>query len=142
MSGVRKPAKKTRKSPQELLDAVQERLDATPERLARAREAGETPTRDADRTRRLLDPFDTMRANRVLAPHDPKLNDIRWLVGDRSAAPISAPGSTNCARSRPTASARPGLGPAPACRNPRPRSSPATSCARPRSGSARTLGRS
>jgi hypothetical protein len=82
VSGVRKPAKKTRKSPQELLDAVQERLDATPERLARAREAGETPTRDADRTRRLLDPFDTMRANRVLAPHDPKLNDIRWLVGE------------------------------------------------------------
>jgi len=23
-----------------------------------------------------------MRANRVLAPHDPKLNDIRWLVGE------------------------------------------------------------
>jgi hypothetical protein len=30
----------------------------------------------------MLDPFDTMRANRVLAPHDPKLNDIRWLVGE------------------------------------------------------------
>jgi hypothetical protein len=59
-----------------------ERLDATPERLARAKEAGQTPTRDADRTRRFLDPFDTMRANRVLAPHDPKLNDIRWLIGE------------------------------------------------------------
>ena len=82
LSAARKPAKRTRKSPQELLDAVQERLDATPERLARAREAGQTPTRDADRTRRIIDPFDAMRANRVLAPHDPKLNDIRWLVGE------------------------------------------------------------
>ena len=65
-----------------LVDAVQERLDATPERLARAKEAGQSPTRDNDRTRRILDPFDTMRANRVLAPHDPKLNDIRWLIGE------------------------------------------------------------
>ena len=80
MSSPRKPTK--RKSPQELLNAVQERLDATPERLARAKEAGETPTLDADRRRRMLDPFDTMRANRVLAPNDPKLNDIRWLVGE------------------------------------------------------------
>jgi hypothetical protein len=80
MSSPRKPTK--RKSPQELLAAVQERLDATPERLARAKEAGETPSLDADRTRRMLDPFDTMRANRLLAPTDPKLNDIRWLVGE------------------------------------------------------------
>ncbi len=72
--GVRKP--------QDLADAVQERLDATPERLARAREAGQAAIRDRDRLRRILDPFDTMRANRVLAPHDPKLNDIRWLVGE------------------------------------------------------------
>jgi hypothetical protein len=82
MSSARKTAKRTRKSPQELLDAIQERLDATPERLARARESGQTPIRDADRTRRIVDPFDTMRANRVLAPTDPKLNDIRWLVGE------------------------------------------------------------
>ena len=82
MSGARKPVKRTRKSPQELLDAVQERLDATPERLARARESGQAATRDPDRTRRIVDPFDTMRSNRVLAPHDPKLNDIRWLVGE------------------------------------------------------------
>src|SRR5574340_1302484 len=81
-SGARKSGKRARRSPRELLDAVQERLDATPERLARARESGETPILDADRTRRLLDPFDTMRANRLLAPHDPKLNDIRWLVGE------------------------------------------------------------
>jgi hypothetical protein len=65
-----------------LADAVEERLDATPERLAHAREAGEIPTRDAERIRRILDPFDVMRANRVLAPHDPKLNDIRWLIGE------------------------------------------------------------
>lgn len=79
MSSPRKPTH--RKSPRELLDAVQDRLDATPERLARAKEAGQTSTLDASRTRRLHDPFDTMRANRVLAPNDPKLNDIRWLVG-------------------------------------------------------------
>jgi hypothetical protein len=82
MSGAKKTAKRARRSPKELLDAIEERLDATPERLARARESGQTPTRDADRTRRILDPFDTMRANRVLAPTDPKLNDIRWLVGE------------------------------------------------------------
>ena len=80
MSSPRKPTK--RKPPQVLLDAIQERLDATPERLARAREAGETPVRDAERLRRILDPFDTMRANRLLAPHDQKLNDIRWLIGE------------------------------------------------------------
>src|ERR1700749_3267722 len=80
MTSARKPNK--RKSPKEILDAVQERLDATPERLARAKEAGETPSLDADRKRRMLDPFDTMRANRLLAPQDPKLNDIRWLVGE------------------------------------------------------------
>jgi hypothetical protein len=75
-------SKRTLESPQELLDRVRERLDATPERLARAREAGQTSTRDADRTRRILDPFDSMRANHVLAPHDPKLNDLRWLIGE------------------------------------------------------------
>ena len=80
MSSAKKPTK--RKSPKEMLDAVQERLDATPERLARAKDAGETPTLDADRKRRMLDPFDTMRANRLLAPQDPKLNDIHWLVGE------------------------------------------------------------
>jgi hypothetical protein len=61
---------------------VLERLDATAERLARAREAGMEATRDADRVRRILDPFDVMRANRALAPHDPKLNDVRWLIGE------------------------------------------------------------
>ncbi len=33
-------------------------------------------------TRRILDPFDLMRSNRVLAPHDPRLNDVRWLIGE------------------------------------------------------------
>ena len=37
---------------------------------------------DASRTRRMLDPFDTMRAKRLLAPTVPKLNDTRWLVGE------------------------------------------------------------
>ncbi|HTR13438.1 MAG TPA: hypothetical protein VMI72_09345 [Roseiarcus sp.] len=75
-------AKRTKRRPEDLAQAVQERLDATPERLARAKDAGETPTRDAERLRRILDPFDMMRANRLLAPHDPKLNDIRWLIGE------------------------------------------------------------
>ena len=67
---------------QNLADAVQGRLDATPERLARVREAGQEPIRDRERLRRILDSFDTMRANRVLAPHDQRLNDIRWLIGE------------------------------------------------------------
>jgi hypothetical protein len=74
--------KNARRSPKELVDAVQERLDATPERLARARDAGERPIRDGEKLRRILDPFDTMRANRLLAPNDSKLNDIRWLIGE------------------------------------------------------------
>ncbi|RBP01067.1 hypothetical protein DFR50_15912 [Roseiarcus fermentans] len=57
-------------------------VDATPERRARAREAGAVLARGEGRSRRLLEPFDLMRANRVLAPHDPKLNDIRWLTGE------------------------------------------------------------
>ena len=65
-----------------LSGAAQERLDATPERLLRAREAGQAATRDIDRLRRIIDPFDVMRSNRLLAPHDQKLNDIRWLVGE------------------------------------------------------------
>ncbi len=74
--------KRSVRKPRDLADAARERLDATPERLARARDSGQAPTRDADRLRRILDPFDTMRANRVLAPHDAKLNDIRWLIGE------------------------------------------------------------
>ena len=84
MSSAKKPTK--RKSPQEMLDAVQERLDATPERLARAKEAGETPSLDADRKRRMLDPFDTMRANRVLAPQRSEAQR-HPLAGRQIAAP-------------------------------------------------------
>jgi hypothetical protein len=29
-----------------------------------------------------MDPFDVMRSTRALAPHDPKLNDLRWLTGE------------------------------------------------------------
>jgi hypothetical protein len=79
---TRSDSAKRRRSPKDLVDGVMERLDATPERLARAKEAGQTPIEDKERVRRILDPFDTMRANRVLAPHDPKLNDIRWLIGE------------------------------------------------------------
>jgi hypothetical protein len=32
--------------------------------------------------KRLLIPFDVMRATRALAPHDARLNDIRWLTGE------------------------------------------------------------
>ncbi len=84
MTRTKTPAEaKPRRATRTLADAVQERLDATPERLARAREAGAASTRDAERVRRILDPFDVMRANRVLAPHDPKLNDVRWLIGEQ-----------------------------------------------------------
>lgn len=30
----------------------------------------------------VLDPFDVMHSTRALAPHDPKLNDTRWLIGE------------------------------------------------------------
>ena len=60
---------------------VDEILDATSERLAHAAEAGQAVEKTG-RARRLLDPFDVMRTTRALAPHDPKLNDIRWLVGE------------------------------------------------------------
>ena len=58
----------------------EDRLDATPERIARAREAGQRLERTP--LKRLQDPFDLMRANRALAPHDPRLNDLRWLIGE------------------------------------------------------------
>ena len=61
---------------------LDDKLDATPERLARAKEAGQDAEKTPGRARRLLDPFDVMRATRALAPHDPKLNDIRWLIGE------------------------------------------------------------
>ncbi len=77
-----KPRKIARKAARKIADPDSERLDATPERLERAREAGQKSERGVDRLRRILDPFDVMRTTRALAPHDPKLNDIRWLVGE------------------------------------------------------------
>ncbi len=62
--------------------ALDDRLDATPERLARAAEAGQETEKVAGAARRLVDPFDVMRTTRALAPHDPKLNDLRWLIGE------------------------------------------------------------
>lgn len=32
--------------------------------------------------RRPLSPFDILRTTRALAPHDPNLNDTRWLIGE------------------------------------------------------------
>jgi hypothetical protein len=59
-----------------------ERLDATPERIARAAERGEEIACGPERHRRVEDAFDVMRANRALAPHDRRLNDLRWLIGE------------------------------------------------------------
>jgi hypothetical protein len=73
---------KNRKSGRCASSPQEERLDATPERLARAKEAGQKAEKDADRLRRILDPFDVMRSTRALAPHNPKLNDVRWLIGE------------------------------------------------------------
>ena len=73
-------ARKTRRL--KAAPADSERLDATPERIERAEESGQSAERGADRLRRILDPFDVMRSTRALAPHDPKLNDIRWLIGE------------------------------------------------------------
>jgi hypothetical protein len=77
MKTKRAPSKPRMVTPDELAH-----LDATPERLERARESGQSSERGVDRLRRIVDPFDVMRANRVLAPHDSKLNDLRWLIGD------------------------------------------------------------
>jgi hypothetical protein len=73
---------KTRKTAKKSTPKSEERLDATPERLERAEEAGQKSETTAERARRLLDPFDVMRTTRALAPHDPKLNDTRWLIGE------------------------------------------------------------
>jgi hypothetical protein len=71
-----KRAGRPKKSP------ADEKLDATPERLARAEEAGQESEKAPGRARRMADPFDVMRSTRALAPHDPRLNDLRWLTGE------------------------------------------------------------
>ena len=94
-----------------------DRLDATPERLARAAEAGQRSERGADKLRRLVDPFDVMRSTRALAPHDPRLNDLRWLIGEALAPPAPPRRPRRVARgaarsSRRRGSARAALRPA------------------------------
>ena len=42
----------------------------------------EAPESSGESARRRREPFDVMRSTRALAPHDPKLNDLRWLIGD------------------------------------------------------------
>jgi hypothetical protein len=73
---------KARKTRRAAAHSEDERLDATPLRLARAEDVGQQSERGPDRPRRILDPFDVMRSTRALAPHDPKLNDLRWLIGE------------------------------------------------------------
>ncbi|HLW92486.1 MAG TPA: hypothetical protein VKS78_14465 [Roseiarcus sp.] len=63
-------------------NAPGERLDATPERIQRALESGQATVCETGRPRRIDDPFDVMRVHRALAPHDRRLNDLRWLIGE------------------------------------------------------------
>jgi hypothetical protein len=60
----------------------QELIEPTPERLARARDRGQDVAQDREQRVRIDDPFDLMRAHRALAPHDSRLNDLRWLTGE------------------------------------------------------------
>ena len=119
-----------------------ERLDATPERLARAAEAGQKTERGADKLRRLVDPFDVMRSTRALAPHDPRLNDLRWLIGE-ALRRLHRRADLDALRAVPLdrvgAPAR--MGRAPACRRARSRFTRATSCAPPRRSPAPPPGR-
>jgi hypothetical protein len=59
----------------------EESIGATPERVARAQENGQSVAVENRRVR-IEDPFDAMRAARTLAPHDRRLNDLRWLIGE------------------------------------------------------------
>jgi hypothetical protein len=61
--------------------ATEEPVGATPERLARAQESGQSVATENRRVR-IEDPFDAMRVARALAPHDRRLNDLRWLIGE------------------------------------------------------------
>lgn len=56
--------------------------DATPERLRQAGGAGGTQI-GPDGVRRMADPFDTLRSRGLLAPADPRLNDLLWQAGER-----------------------------------------------------------
>lgn len=64
---------------------AEKEIAPTKERLKRAKEAGQKVEKTQDKQDKMLritDPFDVMRSTRTLAPHDPRLNDIRWLVGE------------------------------------------------------------
>jgi hypothetical protein len=74
----RRLARTRKKTPSVPVDAVQ----PTSERLARAAESGQDVIETRGRQIRIDDPFDVLRAHRALAPHDPRLNDLRWLIGD------------------------------------------------------------
>jgi hypothetical protein len=77
-SPLRRPIPRRRKVAAE----AAERLQPTPERLARAVDRGQDIVEMSARQIRIDDPFDVMRAHRALAPHDPRLNDLRWLIGE------------------------------------------------------------
>ena len=77
-AAARRPARPRRRA----ATLPQERIEPTPERLARAHDSGQDVGQDRERRIRIDDPFDLMRAHRALAPHDPRLNDLRWLIGD------------------------------------------------------------
>jgi hypothetical protein len=74
----RRPARSRRKAQSAMTDTV----PPTPERLARAVENGQEIVETRSRQVRIDDPFDVMRTHRALAPHDPRLNDLRWLIGE------------------------------------------------------------
>jgi hypothetical protein len=61
--------------------ASEKPIEPTPQRLDRAQEGGQSVALENRRVR-IEDPFDVMRATRALAPHDRRLNDLRWLTGE------------------------------------------------------------
>ena len=112
---------------------------STPSRSGSTRPPSASPAPRKPGRRRRLDADRTRRHARSVRHHArqpaARAATIRssttsagWSA-NRCAAPISAQGSTNCARSRPTGWARPASVPAPACRSPTSPSTPATNCA-------------
>jgi hypothetical protein len=76
------PARRATRPRRRAATLPQERIEPTPERLARAHDDGQDIAQDRERRIRIDDPFDLMRAHRALAPQDPRLNDLRWLIGE------------------------------------------------------------
>jgi hypothetical protein len=77
--------------------------------------------------KRVVDPFDLMRANRALAPHDPKLNDIRWLIGEVLRRTYQRARLDALPSPDPLAPPRPASARGRACHRRRRRSTPGTS---------------